>query len=62
MGGPDVFVEPRPGCVAGSADALEAGFIPTLVYSPALGDGALQTGGIGAENDFCSSVDVAIGE
>ena len=62
VGGPDVFVEPRPGCVTGGADALETGFVPTLVNSSALGDGVLGAGCVGAENDFCSSVDVAIGE
>ena len=62
VGGPNVFVEPRPGCVARGANALEAGVVPTLVYSSALGDGALQTGSVGAENDFCPSVNVTVGE
>ena len=33
-----------------------------MVDGPALGDGALKAGGIGAEDDFCTSVDMAIGE
>ena len=62
MGSPNVFVEPGPGCVTGGADALETGFISALVNGSALGDGILGAGCVGAENDFCTSVDMAESE
>ena len=62
VGSPNVFVEPGPGCVTGGADALETGFVSTLLNCSALGDGVLGAGCVGAENDFCSSVDVAVSE
>ena len=62
MGRPSVFVEPGPGCVTGGADALETGFVSALVDGPTLGDGVLGAGCVGAENDFCTSVGVTIGE
>ena len=42
------------------ANALKAGFIPTLINSSALGDGALETCRVGAEEHFRSPVDMAI--
>ena len=60
MGSPNVFVEPGPGCVTGGADALETGFISALVNGSALGDSILGAGCISAENDFCTSVDMAV--
>ena len=62
MGSPNIFVEPGPGCVTGGADALETGFVSTLVDGSALGDGVLGAGCVGAENDFCTSIDVAVSE
>ena len=46
--------------MAGGADALEAGFISALVNGSALGDSILGAGCISAENDFCTSVDMAV--
>ena len=62
VGGPDVFIKSRSGCVTCGADALEARFVSALVYSAPLGNGVLQAGGIGAENDFGPSVNVTVGE
>ena len=62
MGSPNIFVEPGPGCVTGGADALETGFVSTLVNGSALGDGGLGAGRVGTENDFCTSIDVAVSE
>ena len=45
-----------------STNALKAGIVSTLVYSPALGYGALEASGVGAENDFCTSVDLEVGK
>ena len=60
MGSPNVFVESGPGCVAGGTDALEASLISALVNGSSLGDGILGAGCVGAEDDFCTSVDVAV--
>ena len=46
--------------MARCADALKAGFIPTLVDGSALGDGALETGRVGAEEYFRSPIDMAV--
>ena len=62
MGCPDVPVESGPRCVAGGTNALKAGVVSALVNCSALGDGTLEASGIGAENDFGSSVDMAVGE
>ena len=62
VGGPDVFVEPRSGCVTCSANALEAGVVSTLIYSATLRDCVLQAGSVGAENDFGPSINVTVGE
>ena len=44
------------------ADALEAGFVTALIDSSSFCDGGLDTGGIGAKDDFRSSINMAIGE
>ena len=62
VGGPDVFVKSRSGCVTCSANALEAGVVSTLIYSATLRDCVLQAGSVGAENDFGPSIDVTVGE
>ena len=62
MSSPNVFVKPGPRRVTGGANALETGFVSTLVNSATLGNGVLGAGCVGAENDFCSSVDVAVSE
>ena len=58
---PNVFVKAGSACVAGGADALEAGLIAALVNCAPLGDGVLKARGICAENDLGTPVDVAIG-
>ena len=62
VGGPDVFVKSRSGCVTCSTNALEAGVVSTLIYSATLGDRVLQAGSVGAENDFGPSINVTVGE
>ena len=57
---PKVFVKPGSGCVTVGADALKAGVIAALIDSASFCDGGLETGGIGAGNDFGSSVDMTI--
>ncbi len=59
---PYVFVKPRSGCVTGCANALKTCLVSALVNSASLGNGVLEARGIGAENDFGSSVDVTIRE
>ena len=46
--------------MARCADALKTGFVPALIDSSALGDGALETGRVGAEKYLCSPVDMAV--
>ena len=48
--------------MAGSADALEAGFIPTLIHGAIFGYHCLMARSVGAGNHFASPVDMAVGE
>ena len=57
---PEVFVKPGSGCMTVGADALKTSVIAALIDSASFCDGGLETGGIGADNDFGSSVDVTI--
>ena len=57
---PKVFVEPGSGCVTVGADALKTSVIAALIDSASFCNGGLETGGIGAENDFGSPVDMTI--
>ena len=58
---PNVFIKTGSACVAGSANALEAGLVTALVNCAPLRDGILKASGICAENDLGTPVDVAIG-
>ena len=57
---PKVFVELGPGCVTVGANALKTSVIAALIDGAPFCDGGLDTGGVGAENDFGALVDVTV--
>ena len=59
---PEVFVEFGSGCMAVGAYALKARLVAALIDSAPFCDGGLDAGGIGAVDNFGSTVDVAVGE
>ena len=57
---PKVLVKSRSGCVTVGTDALKASVISALINSASFCYRSLEAGGIGAENDFGSSVNMTI--
>ena len=57
---PNVSVKSRSGCVTVGTDALKASVVSALINSASFCYDGLETGGIGAKNDFRSSVNMTI--